>query len=510
MSDSFQRVEPTPFDAATPASTTPETQTAAARPAWLVPGLLVLAVLAVVVIFLLPGWVATRPAPAPGSGNDQPAAGAASTAGATATRSEAAGGEASSPFADALEAKVRAEAQELLAELLDVQENIIERGAEEWAPQAVADVAAQALAGDEFYRERNFDAAITQYRSALTAALAIEQTLPQRFEEQLEAATAAIEARDPAPAERALALAQRLEPGAAAIAPLQQRLETLPAVIEALAVGANAEQDGDLEAAVTALEQAAALDPAHQHVQGELARLSAALTEQQFNAAMSEGYAALDSGDFDRAQQRFERAGRLRTGSGEATAALQELAVARTVAKLNRLQREGESQVADEDWEAAIQTFEEALAVDGSLRFAREGLALARPRAALDKELQAILDKPERLVDDAVLNEARGSLARAEAVTDAGPRLQQQRETVSGILAVASTPVPVSIRSDGLTEITVYKVARLGAIDERRLSLRPGKYTAVGTRRGYRDVRVEFTVMPSGTEPVYIACSEAI
>ena len=47
---------------------------------------------------------------------------------------------------------------------------------------------------------------------------------------RLEIATAAIEDRDPAPAERALALAQRLEPGAAAIEPLQQRLDAKPEV----------------------------------------------------------------------------------------------------------------------------------------------------------------------------------------------------------------------------------------------------------------------------------------
>ena len=69
----------------------------------------------------------------------------------------------------------------------------------------------------------------------------------------------------------------------------------------------------------------------------------------------------------------------------------------------------------------------------------------------------------------------------------------------------------VTLRSDGQTSVVVYKVARLGQFEEQRLSLRPGTYTAVGTRRGFRDVREEFTVTPGGlAAPVVIACRDAI
>jgi hypothetical protein len=41
--------------------------------------------------------------------------------------------------------------------------------------------------------------------------------------------------------------------------------------------------------------------------------------------------------------------------------------------------------------------------------------------------------------------------------------------------------------------------------------LRPGTYTAVGTRNGYRDVRQTFTVKHDGAPPtVTIACTEPI
>ena len=54
-------------------------------------------------------------------------------------------------------------------------------------------------------------------------------------------------------------------------------------------------------------------------------------------------------------------------------------------------------------------------------------------------------------------------------------------------------------------------MARLGLFNQHQLELRPGTYTAVGSRLGYRDVRVEFTVKPGSPTPaVTIACTETI
>ncbi|MFK8041592.1 hypothetical protein [Congregibacter sp.] len=513
MTEQYQRVQPTPFDA--PETAAPSTAVASdSKPAWLLPSFGGLGVLALVVVFVLPGWVDSQDDGADSGASSTPAT--APTNGSTpsqASTSAAAKDSAAplaSPFADARAAKARAEAQELLAELLDVQENLTDRGAEEWATEAMAGIAVQALTGDELYREREFDGAIEQYQQALTAALALEQSLPERFEAQIAAATAAIEGFEPEAAAAALALAEKLEPEAPETAGLAQRLDVLPAVMKDVYAATDSEASGDLSSAVNSMQSAANSDSAHQRVQEELVRLQSALTEQRFNAAMSEGYAALDSADFDTAQQRFERAGSLSPGSSEAAAALQELSTARTAATLQRLQSRGSDLLDDEDWSAAIKVFEEALAIDQSLRFAREGLTVAEPRAQADKELSAIVKQPERLVDDAILREAQGSVARAKSLDGLGPRLTAQIEAAENVLSVASTPLPVDISSDGLTEVTVYKVARLGLFESQQLNLRPGKYTAVGSRRGYRDVRVVFTVVPGSTSPVYVACNEAI
>jgi hypothetical protein len=89
--------------------------------------------------------------------------------------------------------------------------------------------------------------------------------------------------------------------------------------------------------------------------------------------------------------------------------------------------------------------------------------------------------------------------------------LAGQITQLEALLAEANREYDITLRSDGKTEIIVYKVARLGRFMQRELTLRPGTYTAVGTRDGYRDVRRQFTIKRNGTTaPIDIACAEPI
>ncbi|GAB5415163.1 MAG: hypothetical protein Cons2KO_27660 [Congregibacter sp.] len=514
MSDDYQRVEPTPFDVPLQTPNLSSESPRSGLPAWLYLALGGLAVLGVVVVFLLPGWVETSSnGPSnPSAESSQPtnSGNTASPAEQKIAKTSEQEAAARSPFADAVEAKARSQAQELLGELIDVRENLSERGAEVWAENEMAAIAAKALSGDEEYRERKFDAAIASYESALQEALVLEGSIPERLAAELESTRASIEALDADAAEAAFALAEMLDPDETALDGLRDRIEALPAIKEAVQKAQVYAAEDALAEAVDTLQTAVALDPKHQYAATELSRLKDLLTEKQFSAAMSEGYAALDEGRFDAAESRFRAAGKMKTGSSEAAAALQELSLARTAAKLKSLQRRADSALEEEDFAAAIALYQEAGRIDPSLRFAREGIAFAAPRAELDKQLTAILDQPERLVDDAILREAKNSAAQTEQLGELGPKLRQKLEAVQQTLAVASQPVTVTLRSDGLTSVTVYKVKRLGVFENETLQLRPGKYTAVGTRRGYRDQRVVFTVEPNQQPSVYIACDEVI
>ena len=107
--------------------------------------------------------------------------------------------------------------------------------------------------------------------------------------------------------------------------------------------------------------------------------------------------------------------------------------------------------------------------------------------------------------------EATNLLAEAQAVPSPGPKLQSQTNKLEQLLALAGVRVRVLLESDNLTEVTVYKVGRLGAFERRELSLRPGTYTVVGSRKGYRDVRRQLVVRGDReSETLAVRCEEKI
>jgi len=164
-----------------------------------------------------------------------------------------------------------------------------------------------------------------------------------------------------------------------------------------------------------------------------------------------------------------------------------------------------------EDWRGALAQYTAALAIDPHLTFALEGRERAERRAALAEALDLHLQRPDRLSAPAVAREAEGLLERARGAEAPGPTLQARIVALEAALALARTPLAVVIESDGLTELTLSRVGRLGTLTRRSLELVPGNYTLTGSRRGYRDVRRQFSLAPGAPTPaVSLRCEETL
>ena len=113
------------------------------------------------------------------------------------------------------------------------------------------------------------------------------------------------------------------------------------------------------------------------------------------------------------------------------------------------------------------------------------------------KRIQFFLTQPEALESDNQLKNAVLLLNEAGEIGLKGPRLTTRHSTNWKPLSkLAKTPVTITIESDNLTEVAVYRVGKLGKFSVHDLKLRPGSYTVVGARDGYKDVRQEIVVKP--------------
>jgi hypothetical protein len=133
------------------------------------------------------------------------------------------------------------------------------------------------------------------------------------------------------------------------------------------------------------------------------------------------------------------------------------------------------------------------------------------PRAELARRLEALLANPSRLSAPEVRREAGRLLAEAGNIRGEAPLLRGQTEKLRVTLQLYDQPVLAVLESDGATLVSVQRVGNFGAFTRRELQLKPGRYVAVGSRTGFRDVRREFTITPgAGGMVIEVRCTEAI
>jgi tetratricopeptide (TPR) repeat protein len=416
-----------------------------------------------------------------------------------------------SPFEEAQRARQRQEAQAVLASLLGRQAELEEQQVNEWAPEAYAAALEAARRGDEAYRTQDFSQATLSYQESDTGLQLLQDSIPEVFAGALSAGLAAIEAGDADLAIIHLNLALALQAGDVQAQTAMRRAETLNDVIALLNAADQSVAAGDLSAAQSNLEQASGLDSSHAGVRERLQQVRTQISDNAFSRVMSEGFAALQAGNSQAAIAAFERALSMRPGSSQAQEAIIQTRDQLAVAEINVHRNGAAGFEAQEQWEAAVAEYDAALAIDANLVFALEGRDYALKRLQLDRLLQDAMDRPQRLADTAVHAQVVQIYYTGLQLENPGPRLQGQLSTVEDLLNRAQVPVEVELLSDNITEVTLYQVGVLGRFQSQVLSLKPGSYVAVGTRPGYRDVRTEFVVgFDQGSDPVTVACTEEV
>jgi len=405
----------------------------------------------------------------------------------------------------------RKAAQDILADFVELEEQLAEHAVERWGADALQAARERAEAGDDAFLEQDYETAKARYREAVDGL----ETLLARKDKVRDAAVArgrkALEAGSSEAArdafELALAIAPDHEPARVGL----QRSRTLEQLNALLETAREQRRDDRLNAALATLQEARELDAHSERARTQLARVRAAIEERDYRRAMSRGYAALGDGQLDRAREAFRSALDIRGDSADAQEGLRMVEQATTEARINALQREAERLEAEERWSAAAERYAQALELDDTLAFARQGRRRAERRATLHERIDGVLSAPEQLRYREAYEDARALLERARAIGEPGPKLQEKRARLAEVVAVADDPVEVTLRSDGKTNVRVNQIGEFGTFEHRTVALKPGVYTAVGSRRGYRDVRQEFRVTPEGlAEPVYIATTEKI
>jgi tetratricopeptide (TPR) repeat protein len=383
--------------------------------------------------------------------------------------------------------------------------------AAQWAVADVDALAKTAAQADAAFVARDFAAAAQGYEQAIEGAQQVQKRADVVLAAALTTGQSALQAGDAGSAAEAFARALSIDANNAEAVAGQRRALNFDAVRTQINRALAAESAGDMAAARAGFTRVLELDGGNEAARAGLARIQALAAKNAFAAQMSRGLAALEQRDYNTAQLAFQAALKMRADASEARDGLTQARLGLQSARVDTLRTAAQQAEADEQWLAARDAYAAVLAIDASLAFAQEGRQRAAQRAALAARLQAHIDQAQRLSAESVRADARTALADAAVIAAPGPRLQDQVTRLTDLLERAATPVAVTLRSDGKTRVTVYPIGELGPFASHSLSLRPGQYTAIGRRPGYREVRVAFTVTNQGVaDTLFIQCEEPI
>ncbi len=468
---------------------------------------------AVMVFFLLPGWVADPDidpaAVTTRTGPDEPRQGTSPESAAPVAGGAAATGDA--PWRKAQQFSLRKESQEILGELLDAQKMLEERGVNVWGRKEYEQAIEHARSGDAEYSRQNFSRAHYHYAQALELFSGLLQGMEELFAETMEAGKNALSAGDVAAATEAFGIALAIDPIDRDALLGMERTGTLTEVNDLIDRGDELLRDGHTEQARSLYQQALALDSHSERARQQLQSAENRISEGAFSNAMSSGFRLLEQGRYAQAREAFSGALKIKPGSRDARSGLEQAKHRITAEKINALLKQAEAAEQNENWQEAMSAYEAALKLDKNLGNAQEGKRRAALRNEIHDKLEQILAGPERLFDQSAFNEVVSFRDKIQALSEPGPVLAGQVARLNRLLELADKPVAVQLISDNLTLVTLYKIGELGYFTSKSLVLRPGHYVAVGHRDGYRDVRVEFFVDPDqAMEPVVVSSNEKI
>ena len=396
----------------------------------------------------------------------------------------------------AIQALEKQKAEKALAEFLKLKKRIDQKGVAEWGGKEYEEMTTLSREADERFMDYTFLAAAEKYTQAGRKAADLADTTQAVFQRLLEEGRKALEEGDSDIAQKKFRTALMIEPSSEPAQRNLERAEKLDAVNRLVESGKTHEENDRFAFAHTDYQEALKLDSESKDAQKALNRVKERIIGQQFQKLMSDGLTAYHDGRYQSARVKLSKAKSFRPDSREVRNALLQVNEAIRLAKIEKMRQKALTAEQTENWETALSSYLAVLKIDPNISFAVQGKERALEQIRVAKRIRFFLQKPDAMESNPQLQNAVLVIEEAESLQPRGPRLSERLDKLKALVDVARTPVKVIIESDNLTKVAVYKVGKLGRFTTRELSLRPGSYTLVGSRDGYKDVRQKIIVKP--------------
>ena len=364
--------------------------------------------------------------------------------------------------------------------------------------------------GDQEYLNSNYVKALNYYREAFKNIDKLSKTVDDQLSINLKSAEKAFKENNFNDAIYFFDIVVSIKPDNLEYQSFYERALVLEDVLDLYTTAIKKNNQKEFEDAKELILRSLVLDPEYDPSIDLLSEIERNILRRNFESRMTEGFVALSSFDFLSARVLFLEAKKLYPESQEVIDAILQLDQAEKDQFISNKEKELITLEDEEQWENAVELYKEILTADPDLQFAREGLNRALFRSDISSKLDNYIENYNSLSDIDILQQATNLLIRVSSF-ERKPRIEEQISELRRLLKRASTPIDVQLISDNLTNVSILKIGSFSYFSKEIIKLRPGNYTAIGIRNGYRDVRIDFTVAPENdAEPIKIVCEEVI
>ncbi len=403
------------------------------------------------------------------------------------------------------------EADQLLKTLLALQVQARIENISGWGGELYQKVLDTMSSADNSMAEHKYLDAGAAYRMAIIDLKTLLDSKEKFFQAAMAEAHKALMEGDSERASSQFTTALAIDPVSGEAKKGARRAASLDTVIGMFQEAETLQKSGDLSGAEAKFQQILSLDTDFLAGRDGLTRVRQEIEEQTFQEEMSSFFQAVEANKLVRAKSSLKVLRTLRSDDRQVLQAGKIFAEKEESALVVSLREEAENLSEAEKWQDALVMYKKILSIAPESLFGVNGRTLVAKRLKLDKTLTAAINQPSRLQDDTPRAAAIKLLAYAQQIEPKGPLIASQVSRLEELITYAATPVTVQLESDNSTDVAIYHVGRMGRFFSRQISLKPGKYTVVGTRMGYRDIRKIVEVTPgSGITRLFIQCEEPI
>ncbi|MCK5481100.1 MAG: hypothetical protein KAJ06_08135, partial [Gammaproteobacteria bacterium] len=306
-------------------------------------------------------------------------------------------------------------AEQLLGEWLRLQARAEAENIAAWGADRYPAILAEAARGDQMYQENQYTESQAAYQNSINGLKDLLASKKERLASALANGEQALVEHDGLTAAGNFNLALVIDSYNEQARHGAERARSLDRVLALYQEGLELERQDSLAAARQVMQEAAVIDSEFIPVQEALVRVENQIQESAFQKAMSRTLEALSKNDTEAARKSLAEAARLRPVDASVRDAGQRVAAMEKAQQLAQLQDKAERLAVEERWAETLQVYDKALALDPHFGFAETGREMARQRFELDRQVQEIISRPDRLQESGPMQEAEMTLARLQS-----------------------------------------------------------------------------------------------